>query len=268
MAATPYFAMYPTDFLADIGHLGNTELGIYWRLLLVYYRDGRPLPFDPDRLRRLAMTFNPEECRALEAVMSEFFVLSKEPDGRRVWRHRRADIEVARAEKYLNAKRGGAEKARAIKAEKKVLELISEQTSTLMSGQIPGGEPEPEPEVNTEPTVLVDEAAASTPYRCPPSPNEEVVSLYHEALPSLPSVVVLNDSRKRAIGARWREVCASDRLDKQAGLEWFAWFFGHVSKSDFLMGRSGKRTWSATFDWLMTPTKFARVVEGAYHGSR
>jgi len=63
VSKTPYVALYPTDFLADVGHLGNTELGIYTRLLLVYYRDARPLPYDTDKLRRIAMTFSPEESR-------------------------------------------------------------------------------------------------------------------------------------------------------------------------------------------------------------
>lgn len=161
--ASPYVALYPSDFLADIGHLGNTELGIYWRLLLVYYRDGRPLPFDTDRLRRLAMTFSPEECRALEQVVAEFFVLSTEPDGSRVWRHKRADTEIERATKYIDAKRSGAEKARAKLAEKRANPLISEQTSTLGSELIPRGEPEPEPEptLNKQPTVVVETRCVS-----------------------------------------------------------------------------------------------------------
>jgi hypothetical protein len=134
-------------------------------------------------------------------------------------------------------------------------------------------------EKKEEPTVLVDTAspsppadllgdAVSGPYKPPPSPNAEIVDLYRRALPQLPGVEVLNDSRKRAIAARWREVCSDGRLDKAQGLEWFAWYFGHVAKSRFLTGqtpgRSG-RTWVADFDFLMTASKFAKVVEGSYH---
>ena len=97
MSGLAWVPLYTHDFLADVGHLGNTELGIYMRLLLVYYRDSRPLPFDVDRLRRLAMTFSPEECRALDSVVSEFFRLTAEPDGRQVWRHSRADRVIAEA---------------------------------------------------------------------------------------------------------------------------------------------------------------------------
>jgi hypothetical protein len=115
-----------------------------------------------------------------------------------------------------------------------------------------------------EPTALV----AGTAYRPPPTPTAEIVELYHRHLPALPAVEVLNDARKRAVTARWREVCTADKFSKAAALDWFGWFFERVSQSDFLMGRSpGKsgRTWAANFDFLFTPTKFVRVVEGAYH---
>ncbi len=107
------------------------------------------------------------------------------------------------------------------------------------------------------PTVLV---AAE---RLPACPAEEIVALYHEHLPSLPEVMVLSDTRKRTIAARWREVCAAEKFDRTQGLEWFAWFFGHASKSRFLTGRSGD--WRADFDFLMTSSKFAKVIEGSYH---
>lgn len=84
----------------------------------------------------------------------------------------------------------------------------------------------------------------------------------------LPRVEVVNDSRKRAMSARWREVVTDPDIRKaenprDAALEWFDWFFGHVAKSAFLTGRS--KDWHADFDFLMTPTKFAKVVEGSYH---
>jgi uncharacterized protein YdaU (DUF1376 family) len=149
-----YFAMYPTDFLAGVGHLGNTELGIYWRLLLVYYRDQRPLPGDMDKLRRIAMTFSPEECRALEEVVLEFFVPGVDDAGRRVYRHARADKEIERANQVYSRKSEGAAKARAKKPNPEGLTpplistLISTQTPTLIST----GEPEPEPEPELEET--------------------------------------------------------------------------------------------------------------------
>lgn len=115
------------------------------------------------------------------------------------------------------------------------------------------------------PTVLVGTA---TPNRLPPCPNQEIVDLYHANLPSLPRVEILNDSRKRAISARWREVCTDNDIRKaadvrRAALDWFAWYFDFAAKSRFLTGRA--KDWRADFDFLMTPTKFAKVLEGHYH---
>lgn len=125
---------------------------------------------------------------------------------------------------------------------------------------------------SSKPTVsqtLVVAADAATPrYRVPNCPNEDLVALYHEHLPALPAVEVFNVGRKRSLAARWREVCADGKFDRAAGIEWFAWFFARVGKSDFLMGRQAGRSgrvWAADFDFLLTPAKFARVVEGRYH---
>jgi uncharacterized protein YdaU (DUF1376 family) len=111
----PYFPLYPTDFLADVGHLGNTELGIYWRLLLVYYRDQRALPAEPDRIRRVAMCFTPEENKTLEHVLLEFFVLGTDDEGRRSWRHKRADIEIDKARSKIKAMQDSAVRTNAMR---------------------------------------------------------------------------------------------------------------------------------------------------------
>lgn len=109
---------------------------------------------------------------------------------------------------------------------------------------------------------------ATGAYRPPPCPSAELVELYHRHLPELPAVEVLNEARKRALAARWREVCVDGKLDRQGGLDWFAWFFARVAKSRFLTGRMpprpGGRDWRASFDFLVRPMSFAKVVEGAY----
>ena len=123
-------------------------------------------------------------------------------------------------------------------------------------------------EVIQEPTVLVPEAEPQGRYRVPPCPTEELVALYHRNLPALPAVEVMNDGRKRALSTRWRDVCGDGKFDKVAGLEWFDWFFQRVSASDFLTGKTAGRNgriWRADFDFLITPSKFVKIVEGHYH---
>lgn len=84
----------------------------------------------------------------------------------------------------------------------------------------------------------------------------------------LPRVEVVNDSRRRALSARWRDVVTDGDIRKtadprSAALEWFGWFFSHAARSAFLTGKA--KEWRADFDFLMSPTKFAKVVEGSYH---
>lgn len=95
---TPYIALYPSDYLADTAHLGLTEHGIYWRMLLHYYQHGKPFPNDLERICRVILASTPEEKRVAEYVLGEFFALTDDSDGAQTWHHARADREIAAAE--------------------------------------------------------------------------------------------------------------------------------------------------------------------------
>jgi hypothetical protein len=97
----------------------------------------------------------------------------------------------------------------------------------------------------------------------PSAPIQEIVELYNTILPELPQTIVVNDSRKRAIAARWREVVTADKLDRQGGLDFFRWFFEMVKTSKFLTGKA--KDWKADMDFLFNPSKFPRIIEGTYH---
>jgi hypothetical protein len=84
---------------------------------------------------------------------------------------------------------------------------------------------------------------------------------------------VLNEPRREHMRARWREVCAQEQFDSTAGLDWFRWYFGHAANSKHLTGRGRSnrdtgRVWHATFDWLLLPTNFAKVIDGNYTDER
>lgn len=101
-----------------------------------------------------------------------------------------------------------------------------------------------------------------------PCPAMELVEAFHAECPTLPRVMSLNDSRRKHVVARWREVDADAKFKDQAdGLELFRAFFQRVNESDFLSGRNGK--WQAcNFDWLFLPTNFLKVWEGNYDNDR
>lgn len=118
---------------------------------------------------------------------------------------------------------------------------------------------------NIEATPLVVLPLAK---RLPACPTDEIVSMYHAKLPMLPRVEVVNEGRKRALSARWRQVVADPDIAKSEkprdeGVEWFAWYFDHAAKSPFLTGKA--KNWRADFDFLINPQKFVKVVEGHYH---
>lgn len=130
-------------------------------------------------------------------------------------------------------------------------------TNTTPSGVVvdAGRQPEQE-ELLPEKVVRSGPAVDSCPY-------QEIVNLYHLALPELPAVALLNAGRKKTLQARWRE--SSVHRD----LGFWADFFSSVKASRFLTGkaegRNGDSPWKASFDWLIAPRNFVKVVEGNYN---
>lgn len=94
-------------------------------------------------------------------------------------------------------------------------------------------------------------------------PTQEIVDLFNSILDDLPQVVLVNKTRKAAISARWEESAVHQDLG------FWREYFESVRSSDFLMGRAqgrmGAKPFRATFDWLIAPSNFVKVVEGNYH---
>lgn len=108
--------------------------------------------------------------------------------------------------------------------------------------------------------LALDRTASRT--RVPNCPFEKIIELYHMALPELPAVVLLNDTRRKHLQARWRE------NPVHQDLQFWAEFFAQVKRSRFLLGqtagRNGEKPFRATFDWLVKPSNFVKVIEGNY----
>ena len=94
-------------------------------------------------------------------------------------------------------------------------------------------------------------------------PYQAIVDLFHTALPELPAVAILTADRRSKLQARWRE------SDVHRDLAFWADYFFQVKTSDFLTGkapgRNGAKSFRATFDWLIAPSNFVKVVEGNYN---
>ncbi len=94
---------------------------------------------------------------------------------------------------------------------------------------------------------------------------EQIKDIYNETLGyALPSVVVLSESRKKALKARCSKSIGDRKTDNP---EFWRGYFGFIANScPYLLGRTGKK-WTANFDWLIKEDNFIKVVEGAYQQS-
>lgn len=270
MSSTPWVALYPSDYLADTAHLGLTEHGVYWRLLLHYYQHRSPLPGDLDKICRLVLANTPEERRTVEYILTEFFVLAPREDGTQVWRHLRAEKEIAdsQARRVVNMARAQAGAAARWKDNEKMLEASVKQppsiaqamptttTTTTTSTESSGSGIS-----NEIPTPVAETASGSRPN----IPVQAVVDLYHRLLPMCPRVQKVTKARAGAIQSRWR---SGDLPD----LETWGDYFRYVADSPFLTGRvdpaPGRTRFVADLEWLAKESNYAKVYEGKFHRSK
>jgi uncharacterized protein YdaU (DUF1376 family) len=258
-----FYKHYLGDFSRDTGHLSLTQRGAYLALMHHYYATEKPLPADHAALCRIAGAQDKAERAAVEVVMSFF----RQGEGGLV--HDRIEAELHKAGNRADTNRRIAverEEARRVAREE------HEARTNRATDRGTNREPNQTPDTRHQTTAKTQAAtplpdSPSAP-RAPACPTEALIALYHDHLPMLPRVEVVSDSRKRALSARWREVINDPDIRKAedvraAALDWFGWFFSHAAKSRFLTGKA--KDWRASLDFLLTPAKFAKVVEGSYH---
>ena len=121
------------------------------------------------------------------------------------------------------------------------------------------------PRTVTEPSVEPQKGAsapAGKSQRKVSVPVQAIVDLFNETLPELPTVVLINKGRQATVKARWND------SEVHQDLDFWRDFFESVRASDFLMGKTKGRDgqpFRCSFDWLLCPSNFVKVVEGNYH---
>lgn len=81
----------------------------------------------------------------------------------------------------------------------------------------------------------------------------QVVNTFHLMCPDLPQVKKITPARKSVIKARAKEYSYNEIGN----------VFQKVSESNFLNG-DNESNWRATFDWIMSPTNFIKILEDNY----
>lgn len=244
-----YYQHHIGDFIKATARLSDTQSMAYLRLLWMYYDSEKPLKPDT-KVLAFQIGATAEET---ELLLESFFWLAENG-----WHHTRCDQEIAEYRSFLdkksNAGKASAERRKNIRSTGVEQVLDSSATGEqLTNNQL----------TNNQSKVAKATPDLGKPKSVPSAPIQEIVEMYNTILPELPQTVVVNDSRKRAIAARWREVVTADKLDRQGGLDFFKWYFEMVKTSKFLTGKS--KDWKADMDFLFNPSKFPRVIEGTYH---
>lgn len=92
-----YYQHHIGDFIKDTSFLTNEEIGIYLKLIWLYYDTEKPLP---NNLFELGMkTGTRDNQLVLEGLLEMFFVLDEE---NKCWIHTRCDKEIEHYKQQLN----------------------------------------------------------------------------------------------------------------------------------------------------------------------
>ena len=241
----PYFRYYPKDFEAKAGWLSLAEEGAYHRLLrLCWMTPGCSIPSESTWIRRRLKVSEEDFEAIVKPILEEFFVIKKT---RFLNPRLHAEYEEAKT-KYSN-KKNAANKARQAKS------LKNNKNTNAKTGQITdlfsGGEPEPEPDNNTD--VLLDVVN-------PPFSDSEIAkqiqSSYNDMAEraGLPKCLRLNQHRKSIILARYRETNSMDQIIT---------VLERVENTPFLCG-DNERGWRADLNFVFRESGYTSILEGKY----
>jgi len=115
------------------------------------------------------------------------------------------------------------------------------------------------------------ESESETPKKNP-CPYQKIIEIYHQALPQLSEVKVLNTKRKSQIKARWLQRIGKDGQRRCDDLEFWEKYFTYVSSCPFLIGQGtpsrDRPVFFADLEWLTNASNFAKVIEGKYAPER
>ena len=300
-----YYPFHIGDYVCATRHLSWEEDAAYRRLLDTYYTTEKPLPLDEKKVFRLVLANSKTQREAVLSVLSEFF--SHTDDG---WVNERAqkEIEEMRAKQEAIEKKNAHETDRMRRHRERravmfealrslgivpaydipMTELqrlfdancngVSNAPAThLQREQVVFGDAPataiPTPTPTPTPTPKKREAkASSSAAKLPTCPYNNIVGLYHEILPELPGVRVMDKDRETAILEFWTWVLTTNRPDgtprastADDAIAWTRDYMSRARDNDFIMGRGPRSpdhpNWRCTIEYLLSTRGMKRVIE-------
>jgi len=255
-----YYQHHIGDFIKATARLSDTQAMGYLRLLWMYYDSEKPLKPEA-KVLAFQIGATVEET---EMLLESFFWLAENG-----WHHTRCDKEIEDYRQFLN-KKSNAGKASAEQRKNKsssIVQQVFNNSSTDV--QLTTNH---KPITNNQINTNICPPDGEPDQKLPDCKHSEVISLYHQHLPTLRKVEVWNAARQGYLRQRWREVAIELSQNKPIQhddvLNWWADFFKHIESSKFLTGKvSSKdgRAFTADLEWILKPSNFAKIIEGKYH---
>lgn len=236
-----HFAHNIGDYAAATAHLSFIEDAAYHRLLRRYYQDEKALPSALTDCQRLVGARTKEEREAVRVVLEEFFTL--QDDG---WHQSRADREISVYRVKAQAARdNGTKGGRPVNREKTYPVSPSVQSEKLTTPHSP------------LPNSIPDGIGAYAPEGSgdlSESDLEQVRDAYAEFVHAAreqnwPVPRMLDPDRKKKLRARLKEF----------GMDGWQQMLSEAKSSDWI-----KTEFKLTFDWVLKPANFRKIIEGNY----
>jgi len=233
-----YYQFNIGDYASHTKHLSPIEDLAYRRMLDIYYTSEKPLQGDENSIARLVGLR--ENIQEVTNVLADFFQKTKLG-----YVNKRCDADIDTYHKYLdkqkeNGKKGGRPKTQTKPTANPSL-TQTEPKITLTNNQ--------EPLTNNQDKTLTSTSVDNIEYH-------EIINLYNSILPELPQVKNITPKRRSAM-----RTCANTK-PRYKELAFWEYYFKEVRNVDFLMGK--KTDFKADFDFLVTHSKFIKIIEGGY----
>ncbi len=239
MKPDAWMPVYIGDYLRDTLHLGATEHGAYFLLMMAYWCNKGPLT-DDDRMLRSITKCPDHEWARTKGTIARFFTIQ---DGK--WIHKRIDEELKRTDEAYRKKVAQTEAARLHKGLPPVTTPVTAPVTDNVS-------PPVTPDTGTGTGTTLSGGDTKLPLSATPTLPAEVIEWnQHQCLPG---VVNMSKDRVKKLSARRR-----DEYFKAN----FAEAIKRIAASDFCCGKND-RSWVATFDFLLQPGTVTKVLEGKY----
>lgn len=233
MSLNNWYPFYVGDYMRDTAMLSILEHGAYRLLLDHYYSTGNPLPDDEKQLHRICRAFDEQEQKAINKILQLFFLHDANA---KHYTHKKVEKELA--------KKGDISRKRAQAARNKG-KYTSANAEQMQSK-----------------CIAIDDTSTSTSTST--SKDNTIILTAFDGYNSMAKnhglavVQKLTETRKTKLSARLRDC---------GGIDGWNECLKKVGNSEFLTG-SNKNGWKADFDFIVTESKFTKIMEGSYDNKK